>query len=329
MKAVRNPLAYIAERWTPRPETVRRAAFTALVMSVLIIITGGAVRLTGSGLGCDTWPKCTDDSLTTTSEMGVHGLIEFGNRMLTYVVSAAVGWTIIAARAAKPRRHPLTRMAWAQFWVVVVNAVIGGITVLTELNPWIVAGHFLAAMALLTTTTLTWLRTREGDDPPRPLVGVPVRRAVFGLTVLTGVLLVAGTAVTGSGKHAGDSGDIERMPFDWETVTRVHSMLAWSVALGALAVWMVLRLVDAPAGPRARSRDLLLIVLSQGAIGYVQYALDEPEWLVGIHMFGSALVWIAMLRLLLSTRERGLAPGPEVHAEPSAGDPAAKEPQPV
>ena len=101
------------------------------------------------------------------------------------------------------------------------------------------------------------------------------------------------------------------------------------VALGALAVWMVLRLVDAPAGPRARSRDLLLIVLSQGAIGYVQYALDEPEWLVGIHMFGSALVWIAMLRLLLSTRERGLAPGPEVHAEPSAGDPAAKEPQPV
>ncbi len=102
LSAVRNPLAFIAARWTPTPRTVRRAALAALVMSVVIVVTGGAVRLTGSGLGCPTWPKCTDDSLTTTSAMGVHGVIEFTNRMLTYVLCAAVGWAIVAARSEKP-----------------------------------------------------------------------------------------------------------------------------------------------------------------------------------------------------------------------------------
>ena len=103
--AVRNPLAFIAARWTPAPRTVQRAALFALVMSVVIVVTGGAVRLTGSGLGCPTWPKCTDDSLTATSAMGFHGAIEFGNRMLTYVLCAAVGWAIIAARSEKPYRR--------------------------------------------------------------------------------------------------------------------------------------------------------------------------------------------------------------------------------
>ncbi|MDT0344753.1 COX15/CtaA family protein [Streptomyces litchfieldiae] len=307
-KAVRNPLAFIAERWTPRPETVRRAALAALVMSVVIVVTGGAVRLTGSGLGCDTWPKCSDDSLVATSEMGVHGLIEFANRMMAYVVSAAVGWVIVASRAAKPHRRGLTRLGWAQFWVVMSNGVIGGITVLTELNPYIVAAHFLAATALITAATVTWQRAREGDAEPRPLVGVPVRRAVWGLTALVGALLVAGTAVTGSGKHAGDNSDIERMPFDWEWVTRVHSGLAWAVVLGTVALWIVLRLVDAPQVVRDRARDLFVVLMAQGVIGYTQYALDEPEVLVGIHLLGSSLVWIATLRFLLATRERGQVP---------------------
>ncbi|MDT0444901.1 COX15/CtaA family protein [Streptomyces johnsoniae] len=323
LKAVRNPLAFIADRWTPHPRTVRRAALTALVMSVCIVVTGGAVRLTGSGLGCDTWPKCSDDSLVATSEMGLHGLIEFGNRMLTYVVSAAVGWAIIAARSAKPRRRGLTRLGWAQFWVVAGNGVIGGVTVLTELNPYIVAAHFLAATALITAATVTWQRTREGDAEPRPLVGPPVRRAVFGLTALTGALIIVGTAVTGSGEHAGDSSDIERMPFDWETITRVHSALAWAVVLATAAIWIVLRLVDAPGGVRARARDLFAVLMAQGAIGYAQYFLDEPELLVGFHLLGSTLVWIATLRLLLATRDRGTAPGSE------HGAPPAHAPEPV
>ncbi|RKN42526.1 heme A synthase [Streptomyces hoynatensis] len=313
---MRNPLAFIAGHWTPAPRTVRRAAAAALVIAVVIIVTGGAVRLTGSGLGCETWPRCSDDSLTPTGERGVHGAIEFGNRMLTYVVTAAAVWVTVAARSAKPRRRSLTRLGWLQFWVVMSNGVIGGITVLTDLNPYIVAAHFLAAISLLTVAVVTWQRTAEGDEAPRPLVGAPVRRGVLALAVLAAALLVVGTAVTGSGKHAGDSSDIDRMPFDWTLITRTHSALAWLVVLGTLALVAVLRLADAPAGPRARARDLLLVLLGQGVIGYVQYFLDEPELLVGIHLFGASLVWIAVLRLLLSTRDRGPVPA-SAAAEPA------------
>ncbi|MFD5752551.1 heme A synthase [Streptomyces sp. NPDC127033] len=304
MVAVLNPLAYIAQRWTPSPRMLRRAALSAVVMSVVIIVTGGAVRLTGSGLGCDTWPKCTDDSLIATPEQGLHGAIEFGNRMLTYVLSAAVGWAIIAARSVKPRRRALSRLAWSQFWLVMFNGVLGGITVLTELNPWTVAGHFLAATALLTVTTLTWLRTREGDGAPRPRVPRPVRKLSWALIVSSGVLIAAGTLVTGSGRHAGDSSDVPRMPFDYINVAHVHAVFAWVVCALAVAMWLVLRVVDAPADTRARARDLLLVLLAQGAIGYVQYFTDTPELLVGAHMLGSCAVWIAVLRVAVSMRER-------------------------
>ncbi|MGW7515567.1 COX15/CtaA family protein [Streptomyces sp. NPDC054796] len=305
LELVRNPVAYVAARWTPTQRTLQRATLAALLMSVFIVVTGGAVRLTGSGLGCDTWPKCSSDSLVATSEMGIHGAIEFGNRMLTYVLSAAVGWAIVAARSAKPKRRGLSRLAWGQFWLVVANGIIGGITVLTELNPWTVAGHFLLASTLLTLTAVTWLRAREGDAEPRPLVGRPVKQLVIGLAVFAGALIVVGTAVTGSGPHAGDSSEVPRMPFDPKVVTQAHAALAWIVVALTLAVWFVLRAVDAPAGPRRRTRELFLVLMAQGVIGYVQYFTDLPELLVGIHLLGSTLVWIAVLRLLLSLRERG------------------------
>ncbi|MEE1754906.1 COX15/CtaA family protein [Streptomyces sp. SP18CS02] len=317
MVRVLTPLSYIAQRWTPSPRTVRRAALSAVVMSVLIIVTGGAVRLTGSGLGCDTWPKCTDDSLFATPEQGVHGAIEFGNRMLTYVLSAAVGWAIIAARSTKPWRRGLTRLGWVQFWVVVANAVMGGITVWMELNPWTVASHFLLANGLLTITTITWLRTREGDGAPRPRVPGPVRKLGWTLVGVSAVLLAAGTTVTGSGKHAGDSSDVPRMPFDFSTVAHVHAVSAWVVCALTLAMFFVLRVVDAPDDTRARARDLLLILLLQGAVGYVQYFTGVPEVLVGLHMLGSSLMWIAVLRLALSLRERP-AVEPDVPARPGA-----------
>ncbi|MFE4540755.1 heme A synthase [Streptomyces scopuliridis] len=318
MVAVLTPLAYIAQRWTPSPRTLQRAALTAVLMSVVIIVTGGAVRLTGSGLGCDTWPKCTDDSLFATPEQGLHGAIEFGNRMLTYVLCAAVGWAIIAARSTKPRRRGLTRLAWSQFWIVMGNAVIGGITVWMDLNPWTVAGHFFLASTLLTVTTLTWLRTREGDGTPRPRVPRPVRKLSWALVGSAVVLIVAGTAVTGSGPHAGDSSDVPRMPFDWATTAHVHAVFAWIVCALAVAMWLVLRVVDAPADTRARARELLLVLLAQGGIGYVQFFTDLPEVLVGAHMLGSCLVWIAVLRLAMSLRER-----PRTAAEiPAQPDPA-------
>ncbi|MFH8394977.1 heme A synthase [Streptomyces sp. NPDC018036] len=304
LSAVRNPLAFIAERWTPAARTVQRAALAALVMSVVIVVTGGAVRLTGSGLGCPTWPKCTDDSLTATSAMGFHGAIEFGNRMLTYVLCAAVGWAIVAARSQKPWRRGLTRLGWAQFWIVMSNAVLGGIVVLVGLNPYTVAAHFLLSTALITVAALMWQRTREGDAAPRPLVGKSVQQLVWFLVVAAVLLIAVGTVVTGAGPHAGDSSEVERIPVGWETVAKLHAVLAWIVVTLTFALWFVLKAVDAPQGPLRRTRDLFLILLSQGVIGYVQYFTELPEALVALHMLGSCLVWIGVLRVLLALRER-------------------------
>ncbi|WP_081239167.1 COX15/CtaA family protein [Streptomyces viridosporus] len=312
--AVRNPLAFIAARWTPDPRTVRRAALVALVMSVVIVVTGGAVRLTGSGLGCPTWPKCTEDSIAATREMGVHGVIEFGNRLLTYVLCAAVGWAIIAARSQKPYRRRLTRLGWAQFWIVMGNAILGGIVVLVGLNPYTVAAHFLLSSALIAVATVMWHRTREGDAEPRPLVGKAVQQLVWFLVAASVLLIAVGTVVTGAGPHAGDSSEVERMPVDWETVSKMHAVLAWIVVTLTFALWFVLKAVDAPKGPLDRTRELFLIILAQGVIGYVQYFTDLPEVLVGLHMFGSCVMWIWVLRVLLSLRERPGAvaevPGP-------------------
>ncbi|QCX75839.1 Heme A synthase [Streptomyces sp. YIM 121038] len=318
----RNPLAFIAERWTPTGRTVQRAALAALVMTVVIVVTGGAVRLTGSGLGCPTWPKCTDDSLTATSEMGFHGVVEFGNRMLTYALCAVVGFAIIAARSQKPWRRSLTRYGWAQFWIVMGNAVLGGIVVLVGLNPYTVAAHFLLSTALIAVATATWQRTREGDAPTRPLVGKAVAQLVWVLTGVTVLLIAVGTVVTGAGPHAGDSSDVPRMKvdaigLDWESVTKLHAVLAWIVVTLAFALWFVLKAVDAPAGPLARTRDLFLVLLAQGVVGYVQYFTDLPEVLVAAHMLGSCVVWIAVLRVLLSLRERP-ATAPEVPAQADA-----------
>ncbi|MCX4551803.1 MULTISPECIES: heme A synthase [unclassified Streptomyces] len=314
--AVRNPLAFIAERWTPAPRTVQRAAMSALVMAVVIVVTGGAVRLTGSGLGCPTWPKCTDQSLTATSEMGLHGAIEFSNRMLTYVLCAAVGWAIIAARSAKPWRRPVTRLGWAQFWVVMGNAVLGGVVVLVGLNPYTVAAHFLLSTGLITVAVLTWQRTREGDGAPRPLVGKAVAQLTWLLTVAAGLLIAVGTVVSGAGRHAGDSSEVERIPVDWSMIAQLHADLAWVVVALTVALWFVLKAVDAPVGPLHRARDLFLVLMAQGVIGYVQYFTHTPEILVGIHMFGATLVWIGVMRVLLSLRERPHTTGAGIPAQP-------------
>ncbi|WSS19467.1 COX15/CtaA family protein [Streptomyces sp. NBC_01190] len=314
----RNPFALIAARWTPRPVTVRRATLSAVVMSVVIVVTGGAVRLTGSGLGCPTWPTCNGDSLLGTREMGIHHTIEVSNRMLTYVLCAAVGWAIVAVRAGKPLRRGPYRLAWAQFWVVVANAVWGGVAVLTDLNPYVVSTHFLLSAALITVAVLTWQRAAEGDASPRPLVGKPVRQLGQLLTAASAVLIAVGTIVTGAGPHPGDSRDVRRVPIDWKTIAQLHADFAWVVVGLTAALWFVLRAVDAPIGPRRRTRDLFLVLMSQGVIGYVQYFTGLPIVLVGLHMLGAALIWIAVLRVVLSFRERPLS-------EPGGSEPAVGE----
>lgn len=294
-----TPFDWLAERYTVSRRGLRWATTAAMVMAVVLIIGGGVVRVTGSGLGCPEWPMCTDESLTTTAEMGIHGVIEFGNRMLTWVLSAAVGWAIIAARLQKPQDRTITRLAWSQFWMVVLNAVIGGVTVWTGLNPYIVAGHFIAATALLTTTVLTWHRVRVADlGQPQP-VG-PTSR-VLGVAVLisTGLALAVGTLVTGSGPHSGDPDPVHRIPINWTAITWFHGLLVAIVLALAVALLFSLRKTDTTA--RLRTVVFLAVLALQGVIGIVQSLTDLPAVLVSLHLLGAALVWIGALRVFLDT----------------------------
>ncbi|MEE6265848.1 COX15/CtaA family protein [Streptomyces diastatochromogenes] len=300
-----NPLELIARHWQPSARFVRRAALATVVMAVIIVVTGGAVRLTESGLGCSTWPKCTPDSLTPTAAMGINGLIEFGNRMLTYVLCAVIGLFIIAARARAPRRRALTRLGWAQFWIVMGNAVWGGIVVLTGLNPYLVAAHFLLTSALLTVAVLSWQRAKEGDEEPRDVVARPVRQLSWLLVAATGALTVIGTVVTGTGPHAGDAHKVHRIPLNWQEVTQLHVDFVYVVVGLSVALWFALRAVKAPAAARRTALELLGCIALQGVIGYVQYFSGLPELVVGLHMLGSTLVWIAVLRVALALRVRG------------------------
>lgn len=323
-----NPLELIARRWQPSARFVRWSALATVIMALIIVVTGGAVRLTESGLGCPTWPQCNDGSLTPTGEMGIHGIIEFGNRLLTYVLCAIVGLFIIAARARSPRRRALTRLGWTQFWLVMGNAVVGGVTVLTGLNPYIVSSHFLLATALLTVAVLSWVRAGEGDEEPRGLVARPVRQLSLLLVLATAALTVIGTVVTGSGIHAGDaSKDVHRIPLDWQEITQLHVDFVYIVVGLSVALWFTLRAVKAPAAPRRTLLGLFGWILVQGVIGYIQYFTGLPELVVGLHMLGSTLVWIWVLRVHLSLRDRGplVAPEPPVdgdHDAPRGAEPA-------
>ncbi|MFC9223965.1 heme A synthase [Streptomyces hygroscopicus] len=321
-----NPLELIARRWQPSARFVQRAALATVVMAVVIVVTGGAVRLTESGLGCDTWPKCTSGSLTPTSDMGIHGAIEFTNRMLTYVLCVFVGVLIIAARARTPVRRSLTRLGWAQFWIVMGNAVVGGIVVLTGLNPYIVSSHFLLSSALLTVAMVVWQRAREGDGEPRDLVARPVRQLTWLLVGATLALILVGTVVTGAGPHAGDAREVHRIPLNWQEITQLHVDFVYIVLGLTVALWFTLRAVKAPAAQRRTVLELLVVLLLQGVVGYVQYFTHLPEVIVGIHMLGSCLVWIATLRVLLGQRERAALP---VGAPAAAGDQASVQPEPA
>jgi cytochrome c oxidase assembly protein subunit 15 len=312
----RTPFDYLADRVTWSPRVLRWAATSALVVSILIIFTGGVVRVTGSGLGCPTWPSCNPDSLAPTGVMGIHGIIEFANRVFSAFIAVPVAWVIIAARLQKPRERSLTRLAWSQFWLVVANAIAGGMTVLAGLNPWIVAMHFVLAIALLTTTTLTWHRVHEKVQvAPTPL-GSPARMLSWILVALTLVLIMVGTLVTGSGPHSGDSAEVKRMPLDWTSVTIVHGLLGAAVLVLAIVLWAELRRQPDAALARLRTVVFVAVVIVQGAIGVTQ-ALDAlPALLVAIHLLGAALVWAGVLRVLLEVNPTLFRGIPREHSQP-------------
>lgn len=325
-----NPLIRARDAvWRPTAGSFRLLALLGVIGNVLIVASGGAVRVTESGLGCPEWPKCTGDSLVPTphpEHETVNMAIEFGNRMITFVVLAVGMLVFIAALRLVPRRKDLVWWALAQPMSVVAQAVIGGIVVLTELHPAAVGLHFLVSPALLVFCVALWIRAGEGDAPPRPLVAPWIRALGAALLAASAVVLVAGTVVTGTGPHAGDASS-RRYGFEITDVTRVHSVMAW-ITCGLIVVMAVaLHRTGAPAAARRRVHELLVLVVAQGALGYVQYFLGVPAVLVVLHMFGAVLMWVAAFRLFFALRDRG--PAAAVQGPATAAEPAEQAPQPA
>lgn len=305
---MRTPFGWLAQRVTLTPRALRWSTTAGLVVSILVVLGGGVVRVTGSGLGCPTWPTCEGSSIAPISELGIHGLIEFGNRLVTVLLIVAVGWAIVTARLQALRDRMLTRLAWSMFWLVVANAVAGGVTVLVGLNPWVVAMHFVLAMGLLATATATWHRARwrgvRGASSPRPL-----RILSRALVLVTGTLVVVGTIVSGAGPHSGDSRDVPRIGGAhstevWSRVVLAHAALAVAVMVLTVVLLVALRRTSTTtslelAVARRTTVTFLVVLLAQGAIGGVQALIGIPAVLVALHLLGAALVWVGAIRVLL------------------------------
>ena len=295
-----TPFDWLASRISLERRSLRAASLTAMIAAILIIVGGGVVRVTGSGLGCPDWPACTDGSLAPTAQMGIHATIEFANRLLTTVLCAAVGWVIIAARLQREPVPAITRWAWVQFWLVVLNAVIGGVTVWVKLNPFMVAGHFLAATLLLTAAAITWDKTQNLIAGEHPASTGKLKALGTIMLAANAVLVIAGTAVTGSGPHAGDSADVPRMGFDWLGITVFHALVAVLALATVVVMWRTANQQQIASVSR-KAKMYVLVFAGQGLIGIVQALTHLPELLVVCHLVGSALVWIGAIRLLLAS----------------------------
>jgi cytochrome c oxidase assembly protein subunit 15 len=276
---------------TPTSTSVERWAWAAVVANTVIILTGGLVRLTGSGLGCPTWPRCTDESFVPHRELGLHGAIEFGNRLLTYVLIVVVLATFVAVWRWSGTNGSLRRHAAIIVLGVPLQGVIGGITVLTDLNPWVVSLHLILSMLLVSASVFLVIRVRGGVAFTYPARPVQVVLAVY---VVLWIAVYLGTVVTGSGPHAGDD-DAPRNMLDPAMITRVHALSVW--LLVGLTILAVVLLRGTPVARIALT--LLVAELAQGLIGYVQYFTDLPIALVAAHLLGAALLIAGGTRLLV------------------------------
>ncbi|MEO6651141.1 MAG: COX15/CtaA family protein [Ilumatobacteraceae bacterium] len=293
------------------PPRYRTITIGALVALAVIIVTGAAVRLTGSGLGCDDWPNCSGERLIDVSSK--HAAIEQINRLFTGVVVVAVIAAVLGSyRRAGPRRTDLIRLSWALVAGVVANAVLGGISVLVDLHPLAVQGHLILSMALIVTGTVLVRRAGEPDGAERRVVvSHTARRLTWIVFALTTCAIFTGTLVTGAGPHAGDE-NAERLDLDIEWVARIHgSTVMIAIAMTLLIAWRLRSHPDDAtlAGPVS---TWLFAGVLQAAIGYVQYFNDVPELLVGAHVAGATVVTWATTQLVFGTTQARSGPHADV-----------------
>ncbi len=276
-------------QWTVTPERYTKVAVVALALLCIIVVTGAAVRLTGSGLGCEDWPRCNEERFIDVST--AHGAIEQVNRLFTGLVAAGVILAVLAALKRVPRRPDLVRLAWGLVAGVVGQVALGGIVVLTDLHPLANQGHFLLSMILVTNATVLLTRSRDRSALPIPTA---LRRAARS-TVLMGCLaILTGTVVTGSGPHAGDE-EARRFDLDISSIARIHGI---SVILTLAALLLTIRLARRNADSWSRGAGILETTIAvgvvQGIVGYVQYFHDIPAALVAVHVLGATGLMICL-----------------------------------
>jgi heme a synthase len=303
----------------PSPRIVRALAVAVLVTQSLIAVTGATVRVTGSGLGCPTWPQCFPGSMVPVSHAEIaplHQAIEFGNRLLTGVVGFIALACLLAAWRCLPHRERLVRLALIMPVGVVVQAVLGGITVRVDLAWWSVMVHFMASAVLIYLAGILVKATAEGDRAPVDVVPPRMRRLLVALVVVTAATLIAGTLVTAAGPHAGDPAT-PRLGFPVPTLVQAHGTLvmAYVLILAVFGVW--LRNTQPTRSLLRAYGAACAMVLVQGAIGSVQYYLGVPEALVILHVAAATCVIITTAALWSESRYRGPLPAPTPQPERS------------
>ena len=281
---------------------IRIAAWAMLIAQAGIILTGGIVRLTGSGLGCSDWPKCTPDSLVATSEMGIHGAIEFGNRLLA--VALAILGVCIALLLWKGRkqRPDLFWLNIGLLAIVPVQAVVGGITVWTKLNPWVVAGHFVPSAVAVGVAAYFVRRTYDTGVHLKFKAPAPLPTLGWIILGLTAIVVIFGVLTTGAGPHSGSTIST-RNNLDNIWITRLHAAPVWLLVIATISALVIAR-KKAQTAMVAPLIVLLIVEIAQGIIGYVQYFLGVPELLVALHMVGLSATIAASVAVLDSAYPR-------------------------
>jgi cytochrome c oxidase assembly protein subunit 15 len=291
-----------------RPFTVstslcHRLNQVALALVILIVLTGGAVRLTGSGLGCSDWPDCSTGHLTPALQF--HPLVEFSNRMVTDVLVVAVALAFLAAIFRAPRRRDLIWLSGGLVAGILAQAVIGGIVVLTKLNPYWVMLHLVATLVLVANAVVLVHRSRRDYSPGsgRVLVPRPLLQFQYGILALLGIVIAAGTAATGAGPLAGEAQGQEvakRIPLAFRDLAELHAVLAMLLVGVTVGLVVGLHVVDVPERVRRAGRLFLAVMVAQAAVGYTQYFTHLPALLVEVHILGATVLVVGAVQCFLA-----------------------------